>query len=131
MSLFSLLSISTTLWLLLGWLLLRWLLFNFCKSYKLKMVETFLLRLLSWVDNFPLSWNFSPKLKIFSLISQHSQLGYLWLPNHHCVAPVWLKGHHVIPFVIKCFPPNPYPGKQRISLGVTSILSICLCLCLV
>ena len=28
--------------------------------------------------------------------------------------------------VTKCFPPNPYLGKRRISLGVTSILSMCL-----
>ena len=33
---------------------------------------------------------------------------------------------YAMPLVTKCFPPNPYLGKWRISLGVTSILSMCL-----
>ena len=45
----------------------------------------------------------------------------------HCAAPVWLTGHYTVPLVTRCFPPNPYLGKQRISLGVAIILSICLC----
>ena len=31
------------------------------------------------------------------------------------------------PLVTKCFPPNSYLGKQRISLGVATILNIYLC----
>ena len=50
--------------------------------------------------------------------SQHSQLGYLWLPCPHFAALAWLTGRHAIPLVTKCFPPNPCLGKQRISLGV-------------
>ena len=30
-------------------------------------------------------------------LSQHSQLGYLWLPTPHCVASLWLTGHHAVP----------------------------------
>ena len=58
--------------------------------------------------------------------SKDSQLRYLWLSTPHCAALVWLTGHHAIPLVIKCFSSNPYLGKQIISLGVTSILSMCL-----
>ena len=36
-------------------------------------------------------------------------------------------GRQSMPLVTKCFPPNPYLGKQRISPGVTTILSMCLC----
>ena len=52
--------------------------------------------------------------------------GYLWLPTPNCAALVWLTGRYALPLVTKCFPLNPYLGKWRISLGVTSILSICL-----
>ena len=40
--------------------------------------------------------------------SQHSQLGYLWLPTLHCAALAWLTGYHAMPAVTQCFPPNPY-----------------------
>ena len=63
----------------------------------------------------------------FDLLFQHSELGYLWLPTPHWAAPVLLTGHHTMPAVTRCFPPNPYLGKQRISLGVASILSMFLC----
>ena len=85
------------------------------------------LRIFYWVETFLLIWNFSPELIIFSPLSKQSHLGYLWLPTPHYAALVWLTEHHVIPMVIKPFPPNLYPERQRISLGVTSILSICLC----
>ena len=42
-------------------------------------------------------------------------------------SPVWLAGRHALSAIIRCFPPNPYLRKQRISLGVASILSMCLC----
>ena len=64
---------------------------------------------------------------LFTSLSQHSQLGYLWLPTPHCAALVWLTGHHGIPLVTKCFQSNPYLGKQRISLWIASILSMYLC----
>ena len=32
-----------------------------------------------------------------------------------------------LPAVARCFLPNPYLGKQRITLGVARILSMCLC----
>ena len=72
------------------------------------------------------SWLFSHPVFWFTPLSQHSHLGYLWLPTSHCLAPVLLTGHHAIPVITKCFPPNPYLGKQRISLVVATILSICL-----
>ena len=59
--------------------------------------------------------------------SQHSRLGCLWLPTSDCAAPVWLTRCHATPLVAKCFSPNPYLGKQRISLGVAIILSMYLC----
>ena len=62
-----------------------------------------------------------------SPLSQHSQLGNLWLPSPHCTAPVWLMGQDASPLVTRCFLLNPYLGKQRISLEVTGILSMCLC----
>ena len=43
-----------------------------------------------------------------------------------CAAPVCFTGPHATPLVIRYFPPTPYLGKQRISLGVVIILSICL-----
>ena len=55
----------------------------------------------------------------------HSQLGYLWLPTLHYAASVWLTGYYATPLVTRCFPPNPYLGKQRISLGMIDILSMC------
>ena len=59
-------------------------------------------------------------------LSQHSHLGHLWLPTPNCATTVWLTGRRAMPVVTRCFKPNPYLGKKRISLGVTSILSICL-----
>ena len=59
--------------------------------------------------------------------SQQSQLHYLWLPIPYCAALLWLTRCHAIPLVTKSFPLNPYLGKQGISLGVASILSMCLC----
>ena len=60
-------------------------------------------------------------------LSNYSQLGRLWLPSPHCAVPVWLTRHHAMPVVTRWFLPNPYLGKQRVSLGVASILSIYLC----
>ena len=54
---------------------------------------------------------------------QYSQLDYLWLPAPHCATHMWLTGCYVMPLVTRCFPPNFYPRKQRISLGVAIILS--------
>ena len=39
----------------------------------------------------------------------------------------WLMGRHATPEITTCFPPSPYLGKQRISLGMTIILSMRLC----
>ena len=36
-------------------------------------------------------------------------------------------GRYAMPLVTKCFSPNLFLGKQRISLWVASILRICLC----
>ena len=70
-----------------------------------------------------------PGIQFFdSLFFWHSQLGCLCLPTLHCAALVWLRGRYVTSLVTRFFPSNPYLGKQRISLGVTSILSMCLCL---
>ena len=66
-------------------------------------------------------------VQFFNSPPLHSQLSYLWLPTPHCAAPAWLTGHHAMPTVTSCFPPNPWLGKQRISLGLVSILSMCLC----
>ena len=60
----------------------------------------------------------------FFPLSQHSQFSYLWLPTPHCAALVWLTGHHAMPVVTKCFPPNPYLGKGRIS-PYPSLCSTC------
>ena len=81
-------------WLLLGWLLLRWLLFGWLllgwlllifSLNKTPLGETgclsnpyFLLTGSSSIQFF----NSPPPL------SQHSQLGYLWLPTPHCAAIV-------------------------------------------
>ena len=58
-------------------------------------------------------------------LSQHSQLGYLWLPTPHCCStcvtyrmPLHKSSYQML---------HPYLGKQRIALGVTSILSMRLC----
>ena len=59
-----------------------------------------------------------------SPLSQNSQLVYLWLPTRHHAAPVWLAGRYVTPLVTTCFQPNLYLGKQKISLEVTSILTL-------
>ena len=71
-----------------------------------------------WLLRHPVFW--------FIPLSQHSQLGYLWLPTPHCAALVWLTGRYAMPLVTKYFSPSPYLEKWRISLGVTSILSMCL-----
>ena len=42
----------------------------------------------------------------------------------HLLQPLWFVGHHVTPKVI---PLNPYLREQRISLGLASILRMCLC----
>ena len=84
----------------------------------------------SWMPMQPLLFNYLMRrhpVFLFTSLSQHSQLGYLWLPTPHCAALVWLTGHHGIPLVAKCFQPNPYLGKQKISLGMASILRMCLC----
>ena len=68
-----------------------------------------------------------PGVQFFdSPLSQYSQLGYFWLLTPHCAAPVWLKRGYVTSLVTRYFPPNPYLGKQKTSVGVTSTLSICL-----
>ena len=58
---------------------------------------------------------------------QQSQLGCLWLPILYCLALAWLTGHHAFPLVTTWFLPNLYIGKYIISLGMASILSMCLC----
>ena len=52
---------------------------------------------------------------------------YTWQPTTHCAAPVFITECHAMPMVTGCFSLNAYLGKQRISLGVTTILSMCLC----
>ena len=42
----------------------------------------------------------------FTPFSQHSQLGYLWLPTSNCAAPVLLTGCYTSPVVTWCLPPN-------------------------
>ena len=42
----------------------------------------------------------------------------------HCPAPMQLTGCHIVPLITWYFPPNPYLGKQIISLGVASILTM-------
>ena len=134
-------------WLLLQWLLLRWLLFGWF-LLRFLLLSWLLLRwlLLGWLflifnlnktslgetgclDNPYFLRTGCLGIQLFNSppSSQHSQLGYLWLPTTHCAALVWLTGNHAIPLVIKCFPSNLYPGKERISLRVTSILSMNLC----
>ena len=61
---------------------------------------------------------------------QQSQLGYLWLPIlTFGLLPSTSMAYrkHAFPLVTKCFLPNLYIGKQIISLGMPSILSMCLC----
>ena len=58
---------------------------------------------------------------------KHGQLDHTWWPAPHCAALVCLTGHYATPLVTKCFPPNLCLEEQRISLGVTSILAMCLC----
>ena len=48
-----------------------------------------------------------------------------WYPNPHCAVLLWLG---VTPLLTKYCPPNPNLGKLGISLGVWSILKMCLCL---
>ena len=68
-----------------------------------------------------------------SLFSEHSELGYLQYPIRtfitHCAVPAWLTGGHDAALLTKYFSPNHYIGKQRISLGVTSILNRKMCFC--
>ena len=47
----------------------------------------------------------------YSPLSNHSQLGYVWLPTPHCPALVWLTGHHALPAVTRSFLPNPHLRK--------------------
>ena len=137
-----LLAFSTALWLLfkwlpLGWLIFRWLLFGWLLLRWL-LLEWLLLRWLLLTFNL----NKTPLgetgcLPYFLLTGcssiqffdspppQHSQSAYLWLPNSHWAALVWFTAHYAIPLVIKCFLPNLYLGKQRISLGVASIFYTC------
>ena len=108
-------------WILLRWLLHKWLFLNFNLN-KTPLEETGFLGNSYFLLTGCLSIQFFD-----SPLSQHSQLDYLWLPTSHCAALVWLTGHHAIPLVTKCFPPNPYLGKQKFSTGVASILSMYLC----
>ena len=128
---------SAALWLLigclfLGWLvlsslmasscilLLGWLLLTF-KPNKTLISET------GYLDNPQFLLTVCLGIQIYdSPLSQHSQLGYVWLPAPNCAALIGLTKHPVIPLVIKCFPPKLYLGGQRISLWVASILSMCL-----
>ena len=98
-------------WLLLGWLLLGWLILIFSLN-KTPLGETGCLS--------------NPSSFLIHPLCQHSQLDHLWLPTPRCAALVRLTGRYAMPLVTKCFPLNPYLGKWRISLGVTSILSMCL-----
>ena len=52
-------------------------------------------------------------IQFFDSPPQHSQLRYPWLPASHCVAPVWLTEYHTMLAVTRCFPPNPYLGKEN------------------
>ena len=47
----------------------------------------------------------------YSPLSNHSQLGYVWLPTPHCPALVWLTGHHALPAVTRSFLPKPHLRK--------------------
>ena len=104
-------------WLLLGWLLLRWLLlgslFLTFNPNKTRLGETGYLGKLFFLLTVCVGIHFfdSPTF------SQHSQSAKLLLPTPHCTALSWLTEHHVIPMVIKCFPPNPYPLKKGIFLS--------------
>ena len=67
-----------------------------------------------------------PVFKFIPFLS-HSQLRPTGYPSPHCAVLVWIAGWRTTPLVTKCFLHNHYLGKQRISLGVASILSMCLC----
>ena len=47
-----------------------------------------------------------------SSLSQHSQLGYLWLLTPHSLPPVLLTGCYAMPVVTWCFPSNPYQWSR-------------------
>ena len=107
---------STTLWLLLRWLFLT---FNLNKT---PLGETgclskpyFLITACLGIQFFdsPLSQTQSVRLPLAAYPSLRS----------HCVT----YRTYVIPLVTKYFPPSRYLGKQRMPLGVASILSMCLC----
>ena len=69
-------------WLLLGWLLLGWLLLIFHLD-KTPLGET------GCLSNPYFLLTGSSSIQFFNHhLSQHSQLGYLWLPTPHCAALV-------------------------------------------
>ena len=61
-------------------------------------------------------------------IPKHGRPGHLWYPTTRCVVLVWLTGRHATIFFTKYFPPNLYLERLKVSLGVASILKMCLCL---
>ena len=99
-----------------GWLLLEWLLltFSLCKT---PLGETECLGTSYSLLTGCLSIQFFNS-------SHHGHLGHLLLPTAHCAEPVWLARRHAAPLVTKCYLPNLYLGKQRVSLGVRGILSM-------
>ena len=91
-------------WLLLGWLLL---IFSLSKTP---------LRETGCLSNpyFFTYWLLRHPVFLFTPLSQHSQLGYLWLPTPYCAALaalVGLTGCYAMPLVTKCFPPKPCGGS--------------------
>ena len=113
-------AFSIPLWLLLRLLLLRWLFLGW-------LLLTFNLNKTFFGETGCLGNPYFLLTGCLGIQFFNSPPFSLWLPTPHCAAPMWLRGRYTMSLVTRCFPPNPYPGKQRISLEVTSILSMCLC----
>ena len=84
------------------------------RSHTLYMSQNSLL--IYWLLKYPVFW--------FIPFSKHRQSGHTWYLAPHYTEFVWLTGCHAAALVIKYFPYNPYLGKQRISIGAASNLSI-------
>ena len=66
----------------------------------------------------------------FSSIPWHGQSGHTCHPAIHCASLAWITECYAAPLVTKYFSPNPYLGKQRISLINKSPKDVPLSTCL-
>ena len=87
----------------------------------------------NWLLEQPLDFTGCSSIQFFNShpFPEHSQLAHTWHITPHCAVLVWLTWHHATLWVTKRFPPNHCLGKQKISLGVASILRMCLILSLI